>query len=100
MISFNDFIAEDYYYHGTTPENAKHIMKHGFDSSKSKYKGQLFLTKSHGEASKYSKIANNGKLGTVLRVHKDHLDPKNITSDHSGIVQYSGKIHPDHVKQV
>ena len=100
MIRFRDFISEDYYYHGTTPANADRITSSGFDPSKSKYGGKLFLTRSHSEASKYGKIANGGKLGVVLRVHKKHLDPEHTKDGDTGIIQYGHKIEKDHISRI
>ena len=97
MIPFIDFIVENYYYHGTSIDNAKSIEQHGLNPSKSLYDGKVYMTKNYGEASKYAKIASNGKFGVIYRVHKDHLDPKNIHNDHSGIIEYKGSIKKEHL---
>lgn len=99
MIPFSAFF-EEYYYHGTSHANAEHILKHGMDPSKSKYQSKLYMTKNHGEASKYAKFANNGKPGTVLKIHKDHIDPQHVHSDHSGIIEYKGKIESHKISRV
>lgn len=87
----------DLFYHGTSHKAAEHIAAHGVDPSKSKYGSKIFLTKLHHEAQKYSKIANNGKLGKVFSVERKHLDPKHIAKEHSGIIEYTGAIHKDHI---
>lgn len=97
MKSFIEFLTEDVYYHGTSHDRAKHIEAHGLDPSKSMYSGNLYLTKNYAEASKYSKIASNGKLGVVYRVHRHHLDPSKIHSEKSGIIQYKGQIKKEHL---
>ena len=103
MKSFKLFdpnkVANRILYHRTTPQNADSILRYGFDPSKSKYDGKLHLTHSFQEASKYSKIANNGKLGTILAVHQDYLNPEHIDKDDSGIVHYSGPIPKEHVRK-
>ena len=99
MISFKTFF-EEYYYHGTSPQNAENILKNGLDPSKSKYQSKLYLTKNYGEASKYSKFANNNKPGVVLKIHKKHLDPQHIHSDYSGIVEYKGPIDSSNISKV
>lgn len=86
-------------YHGTTPENAERILRTGFDPTKSKYDSEIHLTDNFAEASKYSKIANKGKMGTVLAIHKSNLDPNHISSDDSGIIKYKAPIDKQHVKK-
>jgi hypothetical protein len=91
-------LDEDYLYHGTSHASANHIQQHGIDPDKSKYHSRTYLTTKHAEAQKYSKIAQGSGHGKVFRVHRKHLDPKHIDSDHAGIVQYRGKIHPKHIE--
>lgn len=86
-------------YHGTTPENAQNILRNGFDPTKSKYSSELHFTDNFAEASKYSKMANKGKLGVVLAVHKSHLNPANIISDDSGVIKYNAPIDKQHIKR-
>jgi hypothetical protein len=87
------------YYHGTDNQSADKIKKDGIEPTKSKYSGGIYLTTNYGEAQKYSKIASNGKTGKVLKIHKDNLN-KEHTKDHgSGIIQYNGKINPEHIKE-
>lgn len=92
-------MEENYYYHGTNPESAKSISQHGIDPDKSKYSKVTFLTKSQREAEKYAKISNGGKPGVVFRVHRQHLKDDDIHSEHSGIIQYKGKIDKQHLTQ-
>lgn len=99
MINFKD-LTENYYYHGTSPVNAEHILKHGLDPSKSKYSSKLYMTKNYGEASKYAKFSNNGKPGVVLKIHKDHINPEHIHSDTSGIIEYKGKIESNKIEKL
>ena len=99
MLSFVS-LTEEYYYHGTSPANAEHILKHGMDPSKSKYQSKLYMTKNHGEASKYAKFSNNGKPGTVLKIHKSHIEPEHVHSDNSGIIEYKGNIEPHKISRV
>lgn len=98
MLKFSQF-SEEYLYHGTSHENAAEIKKNGLDPSKSPFK-KVYLSRNHGESNKYSKIASNGKLGKVLKVHKDNLDPNHIHKDHSGVIEYTGKINPKHIEDV
>jgi RNA:NAD 2'-phosphotransferase (TPT1/KptA family) len=100
MLSFRDFLLENVYYHGTSPNAASDIVRSGIDPSKSKHGSRIFLTRNHGEASKYAKFASGGKPGVVLRVDARSLDPKRVASDKSGIVQYTGKIDPRHVSRI
>jgi len=100
MLSFRQYFNEDYYYHGTSESNANHIKQNGIDPAKSKYNNKIFLTKNHGEAFKYAKIANNGKPGVVFRVHKNNISTDNVEHDNSGIIQYTGKIDKEHINQV
>jgi hypothetical protein len=94
-----DKIANRILYHGTSPENAEQIMRYGFDPAKSKYDSEIHLTSNFAEASKYSKIANKGKLGVVLAIHKQTLDPKHISHDNSGIVKYKAPIDKQHIRK-
>jgi hypothetical protein len=103
MLSYRQFLEEqktEYYFHGTTPDNASSALEKGLDPSKSKYGGRLFLTKNHGEAQRYSKAANNGEIGKVLMIPSHALDKNHVVKDHAGIVEYSGKIHQKHIKTV
>jgi len=93
-------IVEEYYYHGTSKENADHIIKHGLNTNNSKYDGKIYLTKNHGEAQKYGKIKSGGKTPVVLKVHKDHLSKDHIHSDYSGVVEYKGNLKPEHISTV
>jgi len=93
-------LDEEFLYHGTTRQSAENIRKTGFDPSNSKYGGHVFLTTTHREAQKYSKIAAGGGIGSVLKVHRSNLDPAHIHSDYGGIVRYTGKIDPSHVSDV
>jgi hypothetical protein len=88
------------YYHGTTPAAASEIIKNGFDPIKSKYQNKLYLTTNFQEASKYSKIANNGKIGVVLKIDGSSLDIKNVVSNYSGIIEYTGKISSNNIKKI
>lgn len=102
MIPFFNFIAEsdDYYYHGTSNANADEIMQHGLDTKKSVFSGKTYLTRSYMLANKYSK-SGAGKLGTVLKVKKDALDPDHtIHHDSTGVIEYTDHIHPDHISKV
>lgn len=90
-------MEEEYYYHGTSSDSANKIRQSGINPENSKYNKTTFLTKSQREAEKYAKIANNGKRGVIFRVHKKHLNKDDIASDHSGIIQYKGSIHKDHL---
>lgn len=96
-----DKIMNNILYHGTIPENASKIKRFGFDPSKSKYDGEINFTRNYMEAAKYAKIANGGKIGTVLVVHYSNLDPKHmrITKDEPGIVRYKAPIPKEHVRQ-
>ena len=98
MLSFKEF-QEEYLYHGTSSSNASKIKKDGLDPSKSPF-NKVYLSRNYGESSKYSKITSNGKLGTVLKIHKDNLDPNHIHKDHSGVIEYTGKINPKHIEDI
>lgn len=98
--SFKTYLYEQYYYHGTSHENAQKILKSGTDNDKSLFDKKIYLTKNFGEAQKYSKIASGGKLGKVLKVHRSNLKDHEIHDEHSGIIQYSGKIKPEHFSEV
>lgn len=87
------------YYHGTSKENANKIKEHGINSLESKYDGKIYLTTNYAEASKYGKIASNGKPGIVLKIHSDALTPEHIHSSNSGIIEYKGNIHKDHISE-
>ena len=103
MLNFKTFIKEDkidYYYHGTSPDSAEEILKNGIDPNKSKYKNTIYLTNHHGEAQRYSKIANGGKLGVVLKIPRNVLNDDEIATDRAGIIEYKGKIHPKHLSRV
>jgi hypothetical protein len=95
----NETLAPSYF-HGTNPENASQILKSGFDPDKSKYQKKLYLTTNYQEASKYSKIANNGKPGIVLKIDSSSLDIKNVVSNYSGIIEYTGKINSKYIKKI
>ena len=87
------------YYHGTTSMNAENIKKNGISPDNSKYAGKVYLTTNYGEASKYAKIASNGKPGKVLKIHSDNLKSEHIHSNNSGIIEYKGSIHPQHISE-
>jgi hypothetical protein len=87
------------YYHGTSKENANRIKEQGINPSESKYGGKIYLTTNYAEASKYGKITSNGKPGIVLKIHSDALTPEHIHSNNSGIIEYKGNIHKDHISE-
>ena len=101
MKSFLQFISEsnDHYFHGTSDENAEHILKHGLDPKKSLYSGKVYMTTNHGMAQKYSKNGR-GKLGTVLKIHKDAIEHQHVKHSGQGIVEYGAHIHPKHISKV
>lgn len=88
-------------YHGTSPSNVSSILRDGIKSDNSKYNNQTFLTKSYSEAQKYAKIANNGKPGVVLQLHKHTLDPDHLKpSPHDpSVYTYTKHIPPTHVRK-
>jgi RNA:NAD 2'-phosphotransferase (TPT1/KptA family) len=99
MISFSDFLLEQYYYHGTSVANSETIDKDGLNPGKSKYDGKVYMSRNYGEAYKYGKIANNGKAPIVYKIHKDNLKPEHIHSDHSGIIEYKGHVSKEHISR-
>lgn len=98
MRSFKEYLLEEYYFHGTSHEQAENIKKHGLDPTKSLFSNKLYMTKSYQEAHKYSK--RKGKPGVVFKIHKSAIDPKHVHSDYSGIIEYTGKIEPKHISTI
>lgn len=96
--TFSDNVsANDILYHGTSDTNAAQILRSGLDPSKSLFNGKIHLTTNYTEASKYAKIANGGKIGTIFSVPRKVLDTKYITHDKDGIIHYTAPIPKDHV---
>lgn len=100
MLSFRQFIEESghYYYHGTSPESAQEIDQHGLKLSS--LDSKIYLTRSHIEANKYSKIRSKGRIGVIYQIHSSALKPEHIMSDYSGIVQYGANIPKQHIKKM
>lgn len=98
MKSFQIFLAEnEYYYHGTKSSNKDEIGKNGLQVSKSLFGKNLFLTRRHYEAQKYSK--HKGKLGVVYKIHINKLDSKFLDSK-NGVLQYTKDIPKEHLELV
>ena len=91
---------EEYYFHGTSEENAEKILNSGINPETSKYQSTVYLTKNHGEASKYAKIASSKQRGVVLKIKRSNLKQDHVKSEHSGIMQYKGKIDKEHISKV